>query len=403
MKPTHSSPESVLTAITNEIKARTEPRCQHFGECGGCQLQHLPQASQLTAKQAMLIDVLKRAGIRSLPEIQVHAAEPWHYRNRIRMRVQGNEIGYSRRASNEFLPIEMCPIASPLLLQMAITARDLVCSGTVQWPAGTSAVELFCDREEGGVQLSLQLDATVGTVDRDAPRHLRALCEALQAQHPQLIGAGLSVAGTPDPSQTRRVQESVRVEIARWGSQQLTYAVQGRDYAITRNAFFQVNRFLTATMVDLVVGDRGGTLAFDLFAGAGLFSVPLTERFDQVIAVEIGEPAVSDLAAHLRACGPQHQARRSTTLDFLQKEAPRITQRPDLVLLDPPRAGLGAPTVNALVRTSVREIVYVSCDAGTFARDARSLLESGYTLTTLHLLDLFPQTFHTETIAVFRL
>ncbi|SEB56908.1 class I SAM-dependent RNA methyltransferase [Terriglobus roseus] len=403
MKPQHSSPESVLTAITSALEERTVPLCQHFGECGGCQLQHLPQASQLTAKQAMLLDVLKRAGVATLPEIQAHAAKPWHYRNRVRLRVDGNEIGYSRRASNEFLPIGMCPIASPLLLQMAMTARDLVRIGTVQWPTATSTIEFFCDSEERSVQLSLQLDATVGTVERDAPRHLRALCEALHARHPQLIGAGLSVGGTPDPKQTRRVQESIRVEIARWGSQQLTYSVRGRDYAITRNAFFQVNRFLTATMVDLVVGDRRGSLAFDLFAGAGLFSVPLTERFDQVIAVEIGEPAASDLAAHLRACGPQHQARRSTTRDFLQKEAPRIAQRPDLVLLDPPRAGLGAPTVNALARTGTREIVYVSCDAGTFARDARSLLESGYTLTTLHLLDLFPQTFHTETIAVFRL
>ena len=402
MKPTHSSPESTLTAITDAMTERTEPRCRHFGTCGGCQLQHLPQASQLAAKQAMLIDVMRRAGIGPLPEIQVHAAEPWHYRNRIRMRVQDNEIGYSRRASNEFLPIEMCPIASPLLFQMAMTARDLIRGGAVRWPVSTSAIELFCNANETSVQLSLQLEATVNTVDRDAPRDLRALCEALHVQHPQLVGAGLSVAGTPDPSQTRRVQESVRVEIARWGSQQLTYDVHGREYAITRNAFFQVNRFLTATMVDLVVDNRGGSLAFDLFAGAGLFSVPLTERFDQVIAVEIGEPAASDLSAHLRARGPQQQAHRSTTLDFLQKQAPRRPQKPDLVILDPPRAGLGAPTVAALLRISAHEIVYVSCDAGTFARDARSLIESGYTLTSLHLLDIFPQTFHTETIAVFR-
>ncbi|AFL87333.1 23S rRNA (uracil-5-)-methyltransferase RumA [Terriglobus roseus DSM 18391] len=402
MKPTHSSPESILATITDAITERVEPLCRHFGECGGCQLQHLPQPSQLAAKRATLIDVLRRAGITTLPEIQAHAAEPWHYRNRIRMRVQGPDIGYSRRASNDFLPIAECPIASPLLLQMAMTARDLVRSGATRWPAETSTIELFCDANQTSVQLSLQLDATVNTVDRDAPRDLRSLCETLQAEHPQLVGAGLSVAGAPQASQTRRVQESVRVEIARWGSQQLTYPVDGRDYNITRNAFFQVNRFLTSAMVELVLGDRGGTLALDLFAGAGLFSVPLTERFDQVIAVEIGEPAATDLAAHLSACGPQHSARRSTTLDFLQKQASRLAQTPDLVVLDPPRAGLGAPTVNALSRTGAREIVYVSCDAGTFARDARSLIESGYTLTTLHLLDLFPQTFHTETIAVFR-
>ena len=402
MRSSQSSPESILTSIADSITERAEPPCRHFGACGGCQLQHLPQASQLAAKQAMLIDVLKRAGIVTLPEIQVHAAEPWRYRNRVRLRVQDGDIGYSRRASNDFLPIKECPIASPLLLQIAKTARDMLRSGMAQWPVNTSAIELFCDAEETSVQMSLQLDATVNTVDRDAPRHLRTLCEALQAAHPQLVGAGLSVAGAPDRTQSRRVQESVRVEIARWGRQQLVYRVHGRDYAITRNAFFQVNRFLTATMVNLVIGNRSGSLAYDLFAGAGLFSVPLTERFPQVIAVEIGEPAASDLAEHLRTCGPQHQAHRSTALHFLQKDAPRIAQSPDLIVLDPPRAGLGMPTVNALLRTGAREIVYVSCDAGAFARDARPLVESGYTLAALHLLDLFPQTFHTETIAVFR-
>jgi 23S rRNA (uracil1939-C5)-methyltransferase len=402
MRSNDTAPEKILTSITDAMQERTAPLCRHFGECGGCQLQHLPQNAQLTAKEAMLIDVMRRAGIQTLPKIQVHAADPWHYRNRVRMRVQGDAIGYSRRASNDFLPIDECPITSPVLLKIAMTARDLARTGTACWPTSTSAVEFFCDGDERAVQLSLQLDASVDTVDRNAPRELRSLCETLQAKHPQLIGAGLSVVGAPQAGQPRRVQESVRVEIARWGSQQLIYPVDGRTYAVTRNAFFQVNRFLTAAMVELVLGSRNGGLAFDLFAGAGLFSVPLTERYDQVVSVEIGEPAVSDLASHLHACGSRHQTRRSTVLDFLQKEAPRLGQTPDLVVLDPPRAGLGLPVVQALLRTCAQTIVYVSCDAGTFARDARPLLESGYTLTTLHLLDLFPQTFHTETIAVFR-
>jgi 23S rRNA (uracil1939-C5)-methyltransferase len=403
MKPFSSnSPESMLASITDAMTDRVEPRCRHFGTCGGCQLQHLAQASQLTAKQAMLIDLLKQAGIAAVPEIQVHSAEPWFYRNRIRMRVQGEDIGYSRRASNDFLPVDECPIASPLLLEIALNARDLVRAGKAKWPVNTSTVELFCDADETSVQMSLQLDATVSTVDRDAPRDLRSLCEALQGTHPQLVGSGLSVAGTPDPAQSRRVRESVRVEIARWGAPQLTYRVKDRSYNITRGAFFQVNRFLTGTMVDLVVGSRSGSLAFDLFAGAGLFSVPLAERFTQLIAVEIGEPAATDLAAHLRSTGTQQQTHRCTSLDFLQKDAPRLATHPDLIVLDPPRAGLGMPTVNALLRTNAREIVYVSCDAGTFVRDAKPLIESGYTLSALHLLDLFPQTFHTETIAVFR-
>ncbi len=395
-----SLPESILQAIIAAEPARVAARCRHFGACGGCQLQDVPIDAQLAAKRTMLVDVLQRTGVRNVPQIQTHSAEPWQYRNRVRMRVSGTDVGYSRRASHEFLPIEECPILTPLLWHAAAQLRDLVRSGRARWPASTVSFELFTDAEEQALQLAVQVGATVNDVDRDAPRELRALCDALRALVPQLAGAGLSVAAAPDASQSRRVQQSQRVEIARWGETAIDYRVGARSYRITRNAFFQVNRFLTEDMVRTVVGARAGGLAYDLYAGAGLFSVALAERFTQVIAVEIGEPAASDLAVHLRACGTQHTSIRSTALDFLQRR-PHATA-PDLIVLDPPRAGLGLPTVRALLQANAREIVYVSCDAGTFARDARPMVDSGYTLAHLHLFDLFPQTFHTETIAVFR-
>ncbi len=392
-----NSPETLLANITQTTPERVAPHCQHFGACGGCQLQHLPYTSQITAKQAMLIGVLRRSGLQTLPQIELHTADPWTYRNRARMRVQDNHIGYSRRASNDFLAIHDCPIVSPLLWQTAQALKD-----ESAWPPATGSFEIFVNHDESALQLSLQLEATVATVDREAPAALRKLCERLQAQIPQLAGAGLSVAAAPDRTQSKRVQESQRVEIARWGQPALNYTVVGRSYTITRNAFFQVNRYLTEAMVHLVTNHRSGALAWDLFAGAGLFSVPLTENFEQVIAVEIAEPAATDLATHLQACGPQHKAIRSTTQAFLQSQAKQPSAIPDLVILDPPRAGLGAAVTRALSQIGPREIVYVSCDAGTFARDARSLVDSGYALAALNLLDLFPQTFHTETIAVFR-
>lgn len=396
---TVDEPESLLRTLIAAQPERIAARCRHFGACGGCQLQDISIDRQLAVKQAMLIELLQRIGVRDIPQIASHAAEPWLYRNRVRMRIGGPDIGYSCRASHEFLPIEECPILSPLLWHAAVELREVVRSGRARWPASTVSFELFTDAEEQALQLAVQLETTVADVDRDAPRDLRALCDELRLAVPQLVGAGLSVAGAPDPSQSRRVQAGQRVEIARWGQPALQYRVDGRSYRITRNAFFQVNRFLTAEMVRTVVDTRSGALAYDLFAGAGLFSLPLTERFAQVIAVEIGEPAASDLAGHLRACGTQHTAIRSTTLDFLQRRGRGGT--PDLIVVDPPRAGLGLPTVRALLQANANEIVYVSCDAGTFARDARPLIESGYTLTSLHLFDLFPQTFHTETIAVF--
>ena len=395
-----SEPEALLRMLVEADPERIAARCRHFGACGGCQLQDIPVEKQLAAKSAMLADVLHRAGVRDVPEIEIHSAEPWRYRNRVRMRIGGEDVGYSRRASHDFLPVEECPILSPLLWHAAAELRDLVRSGRARWPASAASFEMFTDAEERGLQLGVQLEATVADVDRQAPGDLRALCEALRASVPQLIGAGLSVIATPDASQSKRVQQSRRVEIARWGEPALSNPVDGRSYRITRNAFFQINRFLTAEMVQTVTSKRQGGLAYDLFAGAGLFSAALAERFTRVVAVEIGEPAAGDLAAHLRAIGAAYTAVRSTALDFLQKQPHGV--EPDLIVLDPPRAGLGPATVRALMRANAREIVYVSCDAGSFARDARPLLDSIYTLSSLHLFDLFPQTFHTETIAVFR-
>ncbi len=390
------APEQRLAAITETMSQRVVPRCKHFEHCGGCQLQDLSYPHQLTAKKAMLLEVLHAANVSSVPEVEVSSASPWEYRNRIRLRIQDDEVGYSRRASNEFLAIEECPIASPMLIRMAFALRDAVREGEASFPERAATVELFTDAEEQSVQMSMHVDVTVADISRDAPAQLRKLSDALAVKFPQLIGAGLSAAA-PDASQSKRVQATQRVEIARWGKPQLQYSVAGRDYHVTRGAFFQVNRSLTEEMVHRVVGHRSGRLAYDLFAGAGLFSVVLAERFDQVIAVEIGEPAVSDLKAHLALLGPQHQVVHATTQDFLQ----RASKRPDLVVMDPPRAGIALPALRALARLSPAEVVYVSCDAGTFARDAKTLEESGYTMASLDLLDLFPQTFHTETIAVF--
>ncbi|WP_052200488.1 23S rRNA (uracil(1939)-C(5))-methyltransferase RlmD [Terriglobus sp. TAA 43] len=390
------APEQKLLSIIDAMPHRVPARCPHFGQCGGCQVQDITYKDQLIAKQAMLIDVLHASGISSVPAIETHSAEPWEYRNRIRLRIDNDSIGYSRRGSNDFLSIDECPIASPLLIRMALRMRDLVREEKLCWPEGAVAMELFTDSEERGVQISMHCDAPVAEVSRNAPAQLRLLCDTVRNEFPQLVGSGLSAAA-PDKAQSKRVQATQRIEIARWGESQLAYRVADSIYRITRNAFFQVNRFLTSEMVKVVVDHRSGNFVLDLFAGAGLFSVPLAKRFDQGIAVEIGEPAVSDLTS-LMAEYPRHRVAHATVQDFLS----RAFVTPDLVVMDPPRAGASLSALRSLLRLKPHEIVYVSCDAGTFARDAKTLSEGGYTFAAFHLLDLFPQTFHTETIAIFR-
>jgi 23S rRNA (uracil1939-C5)-methyltransferase len=193
----------------------------------------------------------------------------------------------------------------------------------------------------------------------------------------------------------------------------MTYQVAGVDYRVSLGAFFQVNRGLVGTLVELATHRRSGLLAWDLYAGVGLFSRVLASRFEQVVAVEAAPTAYQDLRANL---GLPHQAICSGTLEFLRREAarphagksrgskpvftPPRSVLPDFVLVDPPRAGLGEEAARLLSQIGPGEITYVSCDPATLSRDLRVLVNSGYKLNEIHLIDLFPQTFHLETVAM---
>ena len=148
----------------------------------------------------------------------------------------------------------------------------------------------------------------------------------------------------------------------------------------------------------MVTTGRRGRLVWDLYAGVGLFSRVLARSFSEVVAVEGGEAAAADLNS-FKAKG--FRAVRQPVVEFL-RDAVIQRERPDLIVLDPPRAGLGGEGCELLGRLQVAEIAYVSCDPVTLARDLKQLQERGYEVVEMHLIDLFPQTFHIETMALLR-
>jgi 23S rRNA (uracil1939-C5)-methyltransferase len=176
----------------------------------------------------------------------------------------------------------------------------------------------------------------------------------------------------------------------------LNYTAGGESYWVSRGGFFQVNRYMIDPLLELVTHGRSGHLAWDLYAGVGLFSRVLARSFDEVVAVEA---AAEDLMRSFR--GKSRRAVAATTLDFL-RQAVLQRERPDLVVMDPPRAGVGAEACTLLARVQPKEIVYVSCDPVTLGRDLRVMVDSGYRLDELHMVDMFPQTFHQETVVVMR-
>jgi 23S rRNA (uracil1939-C5)-methyltransferase len=374
--------EEIVTASPQ----RVAPACPHFGACGGCQYQHATYAAQLTWKKEILRETLERGGVYPPEDIAVLAAEPWAYRNRIRLAFDANgNVGYRGRRSHAVVAIAECPIAAPLLVRAGLAAGRLLEEAHIR--AGVSEISLFCDAAETALLVSV-------TVAGSGKRGFEDFAQALAGNIPELKGAELLAEGAK--GQAPR-------SIAQWGANSLLYRAAGMDYRVDQGAFFQVNRWLVDALVQRVTSDARGALAWDLFAGVGLFARQLARSFTRVIAVESAPASIAALAHNLR--GTSASAVKAATLDFLRRE--RSGKRPDLIVpdlivVDPPRTGLGPETTALLAEIAAPEIVYVSCDPATLARDLRALVDSrngpGYVIDQITLADLFPQTFHLETV-----
>jgi 23S rRNA (uracil1939-C5)-methyltransferase len=214
------------------------------------------------------------------------------------------------------------------------------------------------------------------------------------------IGAVKGVELVEEGRAGERGQTQSPRTVAQWGEPFLAYHAAGFDYRVDHGAFFQVNRWLVDGLVDAVTAEKKGAVAWDLFAGVGLFARRLTESFARVIAVESAPPAVAALKENLH--DTTGTAVSSAALDFLHRNQSNKGERPDLIVVDPPRTGLGAEITGLLVEVGAPELTYVSCDPATLARDLRALLASGYEIQSTTLADLFPQTFHLETVVHMR-
>jgi len=322
----------VLELITPS-PSRVTPGCPYFLRCGGCQYQHIDYSVQVEQKRAILREVLQRVGKIEVPgEIDVVSGDPWQYRNRIQLHIDRGQVGYFEHGSHKLCPIDHCPIASPAL-------NDAIPKLNAQV---TATVELFTNEAE----------VQVNVLDRVPRSALTAL---------QSIG----VSGP------------------------IEYA----GYQVSRNSFFQVNRFLADRLVECAVSGSEGHLALDLYAGVGLFAVSLAKRFKQVIAVESSRSAFSDLEHNI-----QITAENNTTEDYLAA----YEGHPDLILADPPRSGLGKHVGKELLRIRAPLLTIVSCDPATLARDLQGLLADAYRIEKITLVDLFPQTFHIEAVVHLR-
>ena len=214
----------------------------------------------------------------------------------------------------------------------------------------------------------------------------------MQELVPELTGADVSLLSTEAP---QRSAQSPR-QLEGWGAEGLSYRAAGEDYWVSRGGFFQVNRFLVDELVRIVTDGPAGR--------TGLGSIRrrrtiLAGARKSVSAGRRGRSCCKRSVEILQGTGKR--AVEATTVEFLRSAVVQ-RERPELIVMDPPRAGVGAEVCALLARISAPEIVYVSCDPVTLARDLKALVESGYSIAELHMVDMFPQTFHLETVVVLR-
>jgi 23S rRNA (uracil1939-C5)-methyltransferase len=401
-------------AIVEPSPHRIPPLCPHFGRCGGCQYQHISYEHQLEIKKEILRENLRRIAKLDLQcEIQAHPSPPWNYRNRSRLQLQTRPdfaAGYFKLSSHELLPVEECPISSPLINRGIAALWQAGRAG--QAVEGVLEVEFFSNADD----TKILLEFLCAPEARRAA--VRAWAEELCAAMPEIVGV---VA-------FRTPQKGVQAPLVAVGASELTYQTKTAAYRVSAGAFFQTNRFLIDELVTIVTAERSGELALDLYAGVGLFSTALACNFRHTVSVESSQTAASDLKYNLPANGKAVQAATEQYLTNCRayehpvrvgagdspiqppsdkdkdKDKVRtgtgvdVFHNPDLLVVDPPRSGLGNPVARALASLSAPRLTYVSCDPATLARDLVPLQAAGYRIEEVHLVDLFAQTYHLESV-----
>ena len=355
-----------LMEILDASPQRIIPRCKHFGVCGGCHYQNLPYEEQLKAKKEILRDQLTRIGRIENPPVQeiIASPNPWNYRNHVQFHLtEEGKLGYVGAGTSfaqGIIPITECHLPEESIDSF--------------WP-----------------QLEFEPDTTIERVSLRTGKDddLMLILESDSPETPELeIEAEISVA---------HVFEENVVVIA--GNDHLVIPVLGRGFRVSAASFFQVNTAPAEKMVQHLVdclAVSSSTTLLDVYCGVGLFSAFLATNCGRVIGIESSPSACEDFSFNL------NEFDRVELYEGLAEEViPYLKAKPDIVLVDPPRAGLDKQVVDGILKLRPQIIAYVSCDPSTLARDSKRLMEGGYKLKQITPFDLFPQTYHIESISIF--
>lgn len=351
-----------LLEVLTPAPERTAPRCAHFLTCGNCHYQHIEYPAQLQAKTAILRDQLERIGRLVDPPVQpaVPCPRPYYYRNNVQFhQTSQGELGFHKFRSPEVFAIRECHLPEEPLNEI--------------WPL--LEIEPIPGLERIGVRMG-SFDDFLITLESQDQRVPDFLVEDLPVSIAHLGPGGLSVLA---------------------GSSYVMMEVLGRQFRVSAGSFFQVNTSLAAAMVEHLLAGLAlapGDTVLEVYAGVGLFSAFLAPKVARLVGIEASPGACDDFVFNLDEF--DHVELYQGTAEAI---LPGLEIRPRAVLVDPPRAGVDRRAMDAILSMAPAAIVYVSCDPATLSRDARRLVEGGYHLRQVTPFDLFPQTFHIESIS----
>jgi 23S rRNA (uracil1939-C5)-methyltransferase len=353
-----------LVEVLEASSDRIDPRCPHFAVCGGCHYQHAPYDTQLKIKAGILHDQLVRIGSFVSPPTESIVPSPssWNTRDQLQFSLADDgRLGFMAASTNDVVPIQECHLPLPEIDEV--------------WPRIDAAERFDIERiilrtgTDGEVLIALQSGFEP---DLDISIDLSASLVWLGPQ-------GVTVIA---------------------GNEYLTYEVLEQRFRVSARSFFQVNSLLLDELARLVlhaVDPKPGECIFDLYAGAGFFSAFIARQGARLVAVERSPWSCRDFEVNLRAFDDVTLYEAPVELAL-----PSIREKPDTILVDPPREGLDRKVRDTLIELAPVKLVYLSCDPSTLARDAKRLVQAGFKLESVTPIDLFPQTYHLETLAVFK-
>ena len=354
----------ILEPSTNRI----EPFCQHFTECGGCHYQHMSYEEQLKTKQQIVEDAFIRIGnFESIPILSIIPSKNQkYYRNTIQMHpTWDGHLGYQTWRTNEIIETKECFLPMPAI-------DDLWRNLQIPEEEPINRVS-FKQNNYSDSMLVLESE------NSDIPEFSADLPISVVYIHPK-GGRVLS------------------------GNNYLIYEVLDQIFQVTADSFFQVNFSGAENMVKAVLDivkdtffERKDLTIIDVYCGVGLFSKFLAPYSKELIGIELSESSCEDFSVNL-----DEFENVSIYQDKAERALPNIELQPDLIIVDPPRAGLGKYALESIIKKAPQVLIYISCDPSTLARDVRKLVDAGFVLESVTPLDMFPHTYHIENIVVLK-